>query len=133
MTNIQTSTRTYKLNGEYRTYVRVCFDVTFTKIEELQDILVSIEKEYGKGCFCSIDSQDWNNDWKEEYTIMLEWSKEPTTEDLKKLLDEQEYNIKMYTNSLKGLKDGDLFNEFTEKLCEAISIKEDIIKMLGGV
>ena len=86
-----------------------------------------------KGCFCSIDSQDWNNDWKEEYTIMLEWSKEPTTEDLKKLLDEQEYNIKMYTNSLKGLKDGDLFNEFTEKLCEAISIKEDIIKMLGGV
>ena len=133
MKNTQTSTRTYKFNGEYRTYVRVCFEVTFTKIEELQDILVGIEKKYGKGCFCSIDSEDWNHDWKERYTIMIEWSKEPTTEDLKKLLDEQEYNIKMYTNSLKGLKDGDLFNEFTEKLCEAISIKEDIIKMLGGV
>lgn len=133
MKNTQTSTHTYKFNGEYRTYVRVCFEVTFTKIEELQDILVGIEKKYGKGCFCSIDSEDWNHDWKERYTIMIEWSKEPTIEDLKKLLNEKEYAIETYTNALKGLESGDLFNEFTEKLHEAKTIKEDVSKILGSV
>lgn len=134
--NLKTSTNTYKENGEYITRVSAFVEVTFTKLKELQDILVGIENEYGSECFCSIDSDEYYDD---KYIINVAWNREPTVEELKKLLDKKEYDIIMYKSSIDVLRNSPktevtekLLGETIEMLHTSHTMKDDLCDKLGG-